>query len=279
MAETSLEISAGSPYSVLVTYEWGAANVARYCRWTDNITIGANVFTHEPTLRVLFDRPMDGGTQDAAPDIEMRTDKSPVNTLSDIYAHAPVMATIEEVDPTSVATTRQTLFKGRIGKVVVKPGGKTTLSRMSLVGPKKKLMAKMGLQALSTCPWIFGFHPCGYDLAGNSKPGTITQLNVAGHANRLRITIPAAPDMSNVRWNRGYIEVDGLKIQIRKSVNNGLHDFDLREIPPPSWDGLACLCVPGCDKQIETCRVHDQEQWFCGYGYAMPDRNPTFFAD
>lgn len=275
MTQTSLEIYPGSVYSPLVTFTWGVSNVARYCRWTEDLTIGEDTFLHEPSIKIFSDKPQGGGTEDSPFEIEMRLNRSPADTLSSVYAHAKVHCVIEEVAPDD-PSTRQLIYKGIVTRVNVKPGGRGALARLKIAGPKRRLQAAAGIQALSTCPWILGQSPCGYDMSANKLTGTIQEIGTDGKANRILVNITSPTNMENRRWNRGYVRVDGLDITIRKSFNDNQWRFDLREIPPPDWENAQCELFPGCDGQIATCRLHGQEATFGGIGINMPDYNPLF---
>lgn len=278
MTQTNLEILPASPYSTLVTLTWGDGHIARYCRWTSDITINGDVFIHEPSLKVFYDTPFGGGTSDSPVDVQIRTSKPPFNTLSLPFKHAKVDVLIEEVVPGD-DTTRQALFGGRVGKVRVNPDGNRNLTRARILGVKARLKASCGMQALPQCVWIFGKKPCEFSLLGNTVAGTISELNTGGVPNRLKVTIPSPADMQNDRWARGFFLVDGLYITIRKSYNDSQWRFELREIPPPDWLNAAVVLYPGCKKTLAVCTLHGQVNRFMGVGIAMPDRNPEFSSD
>jgi len=88
------------------------------------------------------------------------------------------------------------------------------------------------------------------------------------------VSSPAA-ELPNGKYRRGYIEVDGLRLLIKRSRENLI--FDLFDLPPIWWPGQACILHPGCDKRIKTCRQEwDNGGRFMGLGIKLPKRNPSF---
>lgn len=277
MTQTSLEIAPAAVYSTLVTFTWGSNHIARYCRWTSDITVARQLFTHEPSLKVLWDRPEHGAVEDSPHEIQMAVFREPFDTLDLPWPHARVLVEVQEISPGDDATLR-TLFRGRVGRFTSTPEGQSLLGKAQIVGVKKLLDIRAGTQALSSCDLWLGHPACGYDLAANSITGTIIELNTGNKPNRVTIDLgSSAPDMANERWNRGYLEIDGLRITTRRSHDDGLWTFDLREIPPPDWLDQEVLVVPGCDKKPSTCAIHGRTESFRGSGIGMPNRNPVIF--
>ena len=277
MAQTNLEISPGLIYSLLVTFTWGASNVARYCRWESPIVSNGQTFLPEPSLKLTFDNPERGGVQDALPSLQMVSTKSPFDKLILLYPHAVVNVVIEEVSPGD-DSTRAPLFSGQICRMNVNTNGLKNVAKAKIAGVKARMQGALGIQALSTCAWTYGTSPCLADAVGSAIIGTISEVGTDGVPNRLKVTLSSPPDMQNALWNRGYMTVDGCSILIRKSWNDAAWRFDLREVIPPDWLAATVKITQGCDKQIATCRLHGQESQFGGFGYNMPSRNPVFFA-
>lgn len=283
MTQTALETNAANPYAILVTLTWGDANTARYCRWDSDLTVDSDTFTSVPTLAVKMNKPQHGGVDDAPMELKIHASHSPFDKLITLYPHAKVDVLIEEVVPGD-DTTRQTIFYGRIAKVSARPSSLSGhLATCEVVGIKAKMKAILGLQCLTTCAWVLGQSPCGYDLSANTLAGTVNTISTTV-PTRLTIDFTGSPDMSNVRWNRGYLQYDGLRISIRKCHDDGSNPnptvtFDLKQPPPPEWATQDISVVPGCDKKITTCRIHDQESQFMGAGYSMPGYNPVFASN
>lgn len=216
-----------------------------------------------------------GDTTDSPAEVQMRLSRAPFAKMSRIFKHAKADVVIQEVSPGDDSTLQE-LYSGRLGKLLVKPDGANLLGRAKILGVKARLNASCGIQALDTCNWIFGQSPCGFNLNVNKINGTIAELNTDGHPTRVKITLVSPPSMTNVRWNRGSISIDGLSITIRKSFNDAVYKFDLREVPPPEWLGASCILTPGCDKKYTTCTVHGQTENHLAPGIKMLDYNPNF---
>lgn len=274
MDPTSLEQSSGSVYAILVTFTWGTSSVTRYCRWTDDITIGPDTWTAEPTLKVT-DLKIRGGTEDDPATIQMISELAPFNTLLRPYAHAKVNVTIEEVDP-SDTSTRRVLFTGKVSKITSRADGVRRLGRAKCAGIKALLQGAFGVQATTGCILPFGGVVCAFDLEAAKVAVVIAGLNVGGIPNRIKLSPSDTTDLNPNMWTRGWFLHDGLHIVIRRCWNNGDKDFDLREIPPPEWAGATVLMYPGCVKDPAACAFHGRTESFSGFGYSIPDRNPQY---
>jgi hypothetical protein len=277
MAQTNLEISSGAIYALLVTFTRADGAVFRYARWDNDVTSNGQTFLCEPSLSLIFTRGEQGGTDDTYPDLQMVNTRVPFDGLCQLFPYPKVDVVVEEVSPGD-DSTRQELYSGRIGRMTVNPSGSQGTAKAKLSGVKSRLQGAMGIQAMTTCAWSLGMMPCLFNLAAATLTGTVAEVNTDSVPNRVKITLAGTPDMQNAKWNRGYLEVGGCRVIIRRSYNDSNWKFELREIPPPGWVGQPVTLVPGCDKQIATCRIHGQESQFGGFGYGMPDHNPVFFA-
>src|SRR5690554_1443820 len=114
--QSSLDSSPAAPYATLVTFTWGDGNVARYCRWTENISLGIEQFAHVPAMSVQLEKPLSGGTEDSPVKLIMPMDLPPVNALADVFPHARVRVKIEEIAPGDLLS-RRTLFRGTVREV------------------------------------------------------------------------------------------------------------------------------------------------------------------
>lgn len=175
--------------------------------------------------------------------------------------------------------SRYEVFTGRVSKVTVKPSGVEQLAKGKIVGIKARLNGTLGVVASTTCLNQFGDVNqsfCGIPLDPIRVNGTITAVYDSGIPNRITVSFTDSPDLSNIRWNRGYASVDGLPLMIRQSLNDSTGRFELKYIPPPYWVGLPVILTPGCDKTLPTCRYWNRESQFLAIGYAMSGRNPLF---
>jgi len=274
MTENSLDKEPANLFTVLVTFTYGSApTVKRYARNSEDITLGSDTFTAAPTLSVEL-KEQHGGTEDDGAELSVDAGLAPFDNLTTGEAHSRVAVKIEEADPDDAGTRRE-LYYGWIRTVRVAPNGRSRLATATIEGIKSRLKVAMGVPATTTCAWRFGDDRCQFDVASERATGTISALQTNGERNRLTINFDGSPDLDNERWRRGYLEVDGLRIMIRKSFNDGR--FELTRLPPSRWINADVTATPGCDKRIATCRdVWDNEEHFGGLGYAMPARNPLF---
>lgn len=276
MTLTVLDTAAASLQILLVSFHWGVSNVARYNRGTTNLLIGGETYYAEPTLTFRFDNPLSGGTDDSPMSLQMMMTKPPFTTLCLPYTHAAVKVLVEFFSPSD--GEKYEVFSGRIGRIKVKPGGVQGLASAKVVGTKARLNATLGIPALSSCVHKFGDENqsrCGVPLDAKRVNGTITAVSYNGIMNAISVSGLPAGDYSNTRWNRGYIEYDGLRITIRRSYGTGVY-YELKMQPPPYWLGKLVTLTPGCDKTLATCRYWQNESQFLAPGFAMPNRNPVF---
>ncbi len=285
MAESVLETAVATQYITLLTFNYGASSVSRYCKYTKDITL-TDAFTSDPSIQLKW-RKMHGGVKDTPLEITLSTKNEPMLTLATAVIHSPVVVTIEEADP-SDAATRRVIYKGTVSEVKINPNKKAALITLTLETVKARLETKLGALALKECDHIFGSPDCGINIPNlHTHPCTIDDVGVGGNASRLQLTLdtPISPsgDLDNQHFRRGYVEVDGLRILIRKLVSEDVADnqatFDMVRIPPPSWDGGAATgtVIKGCDKRRTTCKnTYNNERHFRGMGIRMPKKNPVF---
>lgn len=282
MPETSLDILPSAPYTALVHLYWGDSNVARYTRWSEDLTVGKYTYTSEPKMLVKFDKPITIGTADSPVSLRIPLSRTPFDTLSELTAHARVNAIVQEVMP-GLPDTAFTRFKGFVGQVKANTRGHQQFAECKLWGIKHALgKIQLGLPATATCRHALGFGDCGFDLEIASLSGTVSNIG-SGAINRLQVTFSGSPTVTNDRFAHGYLEYDGLRIAIRRAYEDGsnpdpVHTFDLRQIPPAEWDGVSVTVAPGCNKTLAACRdsFRNLEEFFLAPGRAMPAYNPVF---
>jgi hypothetical protein len=91
----------------------------------------------------------------------------------------------------------------------------------------------------------------------------------------LDVTLISTPSVVDFLFHKGYFKLNGTSIKI-KYWESGLV-FQTSEPMPNTWEGLSVTLVAGCDKLRETCRdIHDNEEFFSGWGYIMVDYNAQF---
>lgn len=191
--------------------------------------------------------------------------------------HAEVFVLVEELtqDPDETAQKLLTMFIGKVRRTVRGKGGKAQTAYAECENVKSRFEVPLGLMTGNHCPWWLGSKK-GCDPSGTSinieslkKDGLVTDID----GNNLTITgLPVSPQRY---WYRGYVLFDGLPILIRDWAAGDVFQMSLP--PPEGWLGQTVTVYPGCDKTIETCRgVWNNEEHFCGAGYAMPPYHPVY---
>ena len=279
MTQTILHTASQAPHALLITLVDGTTTF-RFCRWDDDVAVGGDTFTSMPSL--TYDIEAQGGSaEDAKATITMDSTIAPVPALLSPYVHAVITATLQEVIPGTDASLRN-IFKGTFGSVTQNPEGNENVVKIEVHGLKRRLEdAKVGFPALSTCLNILGDSRCQKDISGDILTGTVASVR-SQFDNQVVVTLTGSPNMTNARWRRGYVSVNGARSVIRQIIDAGTNpaptvSLFLREFPPDSWVGETITLTPGCDGNLSTCRtVWNNEVHYMGIGFAMPSRNPVF---
>lgn len=279
MTQSILHTEPQAKHAFLLTLVSGSTTY-RFCRWDDDLTVGANTFTSMPSL--TYDLEAQGGSvEDEKATITFDSQVAPMPALLSPYVHALVTATLQEVVPGTDSTIRN-IFKGTFGSITQNPEGNENIVKVEINGLKKRLEdAKVGLPALSTCLNVLGDSRCQKDISGDILTGTVVSVRTQWD-NQVTLTLSGSPNMTNARWRRGYVSVNGANSVIRQVIDAGTNpaptvSLFLRDFPPDSWVGQSIELTPGCDGNLSTCRsVWDNEVHYMGIGFAMPSRNPVF---
>lgn len=190
------------------------------------------------------------------------------------------------------------LFKGDVSMAIRHPRGKR--NRVSIEAKSAKTQLKnttMGILATNTCAHPHGGTGCYQELGGSNAAfgnvslldtvyiesivdGALVTLNSPNSAHFQQIiNKPASNNGETVGyWDEGYFQIEGLRLKIRKWGGLGSNQFWLMNQPRVSLLGTGNLgdLVRGCDKSLTACRYFDNEEFFGGYGFGIPDYNPLF---
>lgn len=270
-------------YVVEFAYGDAAGTFARFANWTSDVTHDGDVYTSIPKFSVEV--PANTGMFEERPLVL----EAPIAAhalfaaLSSGEQHSPAYVTVTYLaeplpDDGGSATALVACLGWRVTRATKNPSGKRGIVRLEAVSAKSEMNKTVGLPANYQCAWtLFGR---GCDLAQLSDAGTLTAID-AGDKQKVTITGIAAdpgvpgPTPGNV-YHRGYVERDGLRIEIRDYSSAAPTIFFLARKPPASWVGQAVTVIAGCDKTIETCRArYDNEGRFMGCGYGIVDRHPV----
>lgn len=254
--------------------------VRRYARWTNDIVLGADTFVAVPTLDVELGL-QHGGTEDKPHKVTMASGIDPLANIAMGFRHSPVHVLIEQINPLDPSTRRH-LGEGKITSVTKNPNGRPGLIRANVGTLKLRIAeARVGIQANSTCDNLFGNEastPCRIDASSWVRTGTVASV-MTPDRNVITLTLPSVSDptveLAAERYRRGYIDVDGLRLTIKRSLEN--KSFELFCVPGPFLVGKVAIVHAGCDGLLTTCRtVWNNEINFNGIGAKIPDRNPVF---
>ena len=247
----------------------------RYASWTDDIGgPGPAVFPSTEKLSVSL--PQRKGTpEEGNATITLPRDTFSLR-LSNSEPFAPTDVFVWEV--IREGGTRKTLlqFIGTIHSAVRNAGAKG-LIRVDIKSVKGHLDVSLGLSATQHCRWALGSAGCrgtvanpGIDIASKREGGTITVLD------GFNLTVSGLSiSVLSLYWTWGYIEVAGLRIDIRDWQQSGSDViFVMSDRPPSDWDAQSCIVSPGCVKTVVRCREWDNEEFFLGVGFAIPAFDP-----
>lgn len=255
----------------LVTFQHGnpaAPTFERYTDWTEDY-LGGYVGT--PAMKITM--PENSGTfEERTLKIEMPLD-SFTDTASNGLPHSPIYITIQEISralsggPEALSLFA---FRGRVVKTVRNPDGRNTRVQFQAQPVKSRLEIPLGIPCNHHCPWtLFGR---GCNLAPQSFNATITAIDGKRITTASSAITTGHPDKF---WHRGYVELNGTRIDIQNWTLADPTHLYLTKQPPADWIGPTLRFVPGCDKTIETCRSrYNNEEHFGGVGYAIPAYNP-----
>lgn len=208
--------------------------------------------------------------------IELGASGSFTDQVSSGEPHSPIKLDVWEIinpSPSALPVEVLHLFSGDVQIVTRNADGNTNLIEVESVHLKSQLEIPMGLVCMSDCVWTFTGRGCNLSPAGLAETGTLTAKD---SSDGMIVTITGLSAHTGRYWHRGYVEVDGLRIGIRDWEAGDATTFCLVVEPPARWVGVSVSVFPGCDKTLDTCRVRwNNEEHFCGLGFAMPAYHPV----
>jgi hypothetical protein len=257
------------------------ATVERYTDWQRDVS----GFKSTPLMEVDI-QPNGGEFVEREHKIVLPLDQF-TDRLSDGLPHSPVYVKVEERTAGLIAGQAGiilTLLRGQVKRVVRNYQRRRNMVAIQVLPIKSRLDIPLGLQ-VNTQDEARLFGPMsGLVQSSFEELGQIASLNgrVATISANAAIETPTAPGGTNDRfWERGWLEKDGLKINVL--TWNRLSDpkvFVLRDRPPANWvlaGASSILFVPGTHGTIEDARdVWDDEEHFLGLGYGMLGYNPLY---
>jgi hypothetical protein len=274
---------------LLVTFQYGDPNgsptFVKYTDWTQPILGHSSV----PTLEVE-DIENEGTFQEKELRLAIPVIDSFTTAIASGLKFAPTWVFIDEINAglfAGDAGSARRVFVGRVMRTIKNFEGDSGVVVFFCQSIKSRLKAPVGIQCNHHCSWrLFGpgCNAAGLTQSTHDQTCEITSIDgkeVTITTPNLAITSPSSPGGRVDRfWERGYMEKDGLKLDIHLWSDADPTKFVLRRRPPNDWllaGSTSILVVPGCHKTIEDCReVWDNEEAAGHFGYAMLAYNPQF---
>lgn len=242
--------------------------IVAYTDWTVDLT-HANV-TYLSTPRMAIKPIVDSGLMDDEPVVI----SLPLDTFTDAISsgepHAPIFVELRErveSDDDSLVSVR---FLGRVDIAYRNYQRVANTVALECRSWKYYLQSLSGITVDHQCPWtVYDPRTCKTTKTGKTGVGVITAISDTA------VTISGLTTKPDFFWNRGFLELDGLRLMIRYWASGTT--FLLNRRPPSAWAGQAVTVTAGCDNLVETCRTtHSNESNFGGAGYGMTPYNPVF---
>lgn len=265
MAANDLVEKPAKQHATLFLVAWHNT-VVRYTDWTEDIVSGGQTYTSDPRIGIKLPAES-GGVNERPAVLAWPSTVAPADTLIAQTVHAQVSVLVTELIPGD-DTTLATLYNGWVNRARRGRRGDKNVASLQLNSIKGLLRSPLGIPATRTCGWRFGDGNCQLDATARQENGTIATLTDDA-VTITGLTTTATPGY----WFRGYLEVDGERINIRRYDTPNV--FYLSRRPPADWNGAAVTATPGCDKTLSTCI----ERWangehFAALGFKMPPRHP-----
>ena len=268
---------------LLVSFEYGDPDNPSFANYT-NRDEDVGPFQSVPSIEVKL--PEMGGTlEDRGVQIQMPLD-SFTDPLTSGEAFSDTFVTIQEIiRPVTAGDAGSAFihFRGQVTRTWRNRGGRRDNLMIEALPVKSDLDVPLGLPANHHCVWTLNKSGCNAEDngggAGSGKPSGLLQTGgtISSIDNKV-VTLTADPSAPTAKhWHRGYMELDGVRVDIRDWNDSDIRTFYMTDHVPSSWVGQSVQIFAGCDKTIETCRARwSNEKNFGGAGYAIPAYMPAF---
>lgn len=263
----------------MITFMWGNPEDPKSSFVTDYTQAqGSGEFVAVPELEVeLPPNTIGFETQPAV--IRMPISVEPAIGMTKGEPHPIVAVVIEQaaISPTS-GLKRDIVFIGEVSDATKNARGQVGMAELECIDLKARMDVVMGIPETVQCANTFGDKVCGIDLeAVREKSDGLNDVRITDIDGK-RVTISDLTNTGELRYyHRGYVEVDGLRIDVREYVTGS--SMDLVAAPPASWLDAECVVTPGCSKIISRCRFWENETRFMGLGYGTPAAHPLIEAE
>lgn len=199
-----------------------------------------------------------------------------VERISDGHLFSPIAVKVMEqlrADNGSYLDDVKTLYVGRVTRTKRYASGRDRLVSIFASTAKSRLDFPLGISCNHHCVFAFGGNGCFYPILNVRKTVTASGIN----QTKIVLTGSGVIGPAAGYWIDGWVSTHGINIKVKDWVV-GTNDFRLYDVATPEFDGnVNVLLYPGCDHRWTTCKTKwSNEQYFGGYGVAIPDYNPLF---
>lgn len=193
---------------------------------------------------------------------------------------APIRVTVLEVTRgLDASDTAQdlTLFQGWCRVSVRNPSNRRGFVRLEVETPKANLGKPIGISCNHECENTLYEYPCSkagsWGPVANSEKKLGTVSSITGKTVSISGSLALAGSKT---YHNGYVEVEGVRIRVRRWSSGAPNTFYLAQQPPVEWISKSVACYPGCDKSITACRdIWNNEDSFLAVGYGIPAYDPN----
>lgn len=254
--------------AMLVEFSFGdpsSPTIYRFTDWKAPISLFGKTYAATPSMDV-GERINTAGMNDKSISVTLPVNAFTAN-LSYGEPHAPVSVVVREYLIAEADSSADIIFIGFVGRTIQNHEGERERIRIECSNLKARFDIVLGISSTPHCAWTLFGKGCG--LAEVNQTATITDIAKA------TLTMSGLTFPKPAYFHRGWVEVDGLRIGIRDHQATDTTMVLVRE-PPRLWLGRSAKVVPGCAKTIQICRsTWNNEQNFCGLGYAIPEYHPV----
>lgn len=251
-------------------------------RYTDAIgglVVGGNSYTGVPTLDLKYGEDVGGtGPKPHTIKIEYNANDSFLYNISSGEPHSEIRVNVyEHWDDGASPETYRTAIR-TVSRVRLNPDGETQILEIDLVHALARLAdLSSGIVAIEKCPLTFLGGICQKSTSGTRFESGLGTITAVGHKSLTLSSIPTVPTPKpDNPWVRGFVEVDGLRLLIRKWDSGTPLVIHTHKAVPERWDGASVTRMQtGCGKQVTACRAWDNEERFLGVGRSMPAADPN----
>lgn len=175
------------------------------------------------------------------------------------------------------------VFHGQVLSTIRNKNGRSGIVELKGRLAKHTIDRPLGVPCNVHCIWTLGKGPCKANVAALHG---FTIASITGKKVVVNEEVPGTlASYDDYYFHRGFLRIKGgtagtegnYQVTIREWRQANPTTFYVTRQLPQRWVGHGVAISGGCDKTIETCRARwNQEENFCGLGYAIPPYNPNY---